>query len=101
MPSKVHWTAREPTLGVQALLAVHQHVHSRETNEWGQPDGWFAFGLWGSPWSWAFYDLVATLAWSRRIQLSRSSHARPSGLPVDYPVFMRPDLRVGWVMLCE
>ena len=99
MPSNVHWTAREPTLGIRALLAVHKYVDSRETNVWGQRDGWFAFGLWGSPWSWAFHDLVAALPWSRRIQLSQSSRTRSSGLPVDYPVFVKPDSHVGWVTL--
>ena len=101
-PPTVHWIAREPTLGVQALLAVHQHVHSRKTSGWGQPDSWYSFGLWGSPWSWAFSDLVDSLTWDRRAQLTRSSsRTRLPGLPVDYPVYMKPHLRLGWAKLCK
>ena len=52
-----HWSVWRPTLGIQALLVLHQHVYFHQHQGWGSRDSWNVVApMWGTPLSCAFAD---------------------------------------------
>ena len=91
-----HWSVWRPTLGIQALLVLHQHVYFHQHQGWGCRDTWNVVApMWGTPLSWAFADHSA-MPWGE-IFVGRSASARPWGLHDTFTVLVDSDCRVTWL----
>ena len=99
------WPIRHPTLGLQALLIIHQHVYFQHHDWWGRPNKWTALGYCRlNPLTACFNDL-RPYAWGSKYSGGWGSHGRrlhpspiiPWDLDPEYPVSVDQDLRVTWV----
>ena len=100
------WPIRHPTLGLQALLILHQHVRFHYKDGWGFHGGWTTLGLpWSSPIQEGFRDLLIPFGWASASSWGLSRH-RPSHLPYatawdlpsDYPLRINSELHITWVL---
>ena len=102
-----HWSAQNPTLGLRALLILHQYVEFQTPSHWCRHSAWMDYGFtWGltSPLAAAFVDLLPDYGWGSqppywgflRPRL-HPSPVIPWGLSHEHPVSVDSNFRVSWI----